>query len=258
MVSSSSLFRSTNYHPLLLTSSFGVSFSSVSSDVSSVYGRFLLSSDAPPSTSTSFHLLRPLDPYQVKRFRAAKRKAVRPKISKTEWERSRRFVLSEEAMLIHRNRVCIPAGHIRQDVLREVHDTMVGGYIGPAKMHVRLTQVGLYWRRMKADCRRYTKGCSTFLGVKPSNQKPMGLLHQLTIPEARWERIGVDFITDLPPSGDAGYDAIMSVIDRGAFHSHKAPGASPYLVIAPKTRSRPSRKYPFLPYASLTSSALSW
>jgi hypothetical protein len=163
------------------------------------------------------------DPRQVAKFRQTTLQEVRRDISKTEWERSRRFVLSDEGVLMHKDLVCIPAGDIRQNLLREVHDTMVGGHIGPAKMHVRLTQLGLYWRRMGADCRRYTKGCSTCLQVKPSNQKPMGLLHQLTIPEARWERIGIDFITDLPPSGEAGYDAIMSVIDHMTKRAHFIP-----------------------------------
>jgi hypothetical protein len=163
------------------------------------------------------------DPRELKKFREATLQSVRQEISKTEWERSRRFTLSEEGVLMHKELVCIPVGDIRQNLLREVHDTMVGGHIGPAKMHVRLTQLGLYWRRMGADCRRYTKGCSTCLRVKPSNQKPMGLLHQLTIPEARWERIGIDFITDLPPSGEAGYDAIMSVIDHMTKRAHFIP-----------------------------------
>jgi hypothetical protein len=163
------------------------------------------------------------DPQELKKFREATLQGVRQEISKTEWERSRRFTLSEEGVLMHKELVCIPAGDIRQNLLREVHDTMVGGHIGPAKMHVRLTQLGLYWRRMGADCRRYTKGCSTCLRVKPSNQKPMGLLHQLTVPQGRWERIGIDFITDLPPSGEAGYDAIMSVIDHLTKRAHFIP-----------------------------------
>jgi hypothetical protein len=51
----------------------------------------------------------------------------------------------------------------------------------------------------------------------------MGLLHQLTVPQGRWERIGIDFITDLPPSGAAGYDAIMSIIDHMTKRAHFIP-----------------------------------
>jgi hypothetical protein len=165
------------------------------------------------------------EPREIAQFREATLKEARQQTSKTEWERSRRFELSEDAdgVLLHKDLVCIPAGDIRQNLLREVHDTMVGGHIGPSKMQVRLTQLGVYWRRMEADCRRYAKGCSTCLRVKPSNQKPMGLLHQLTVPQRRWERIGIDFITDLPPSGPAGYDAIMSIIDHMTKRAHFIP-----------------------------------
>jgi hypothetical protein len=164
-----------------------------------------------------------LNPLELKKFREATLQRVRQEISKTEWERSRRFTLSQEGVLMHKELVCVPAGPTRQNLLREVHDTMVGGHIGPAKMHLRLTQLGVYWRRMEADCRRYTKGCSTCLRVKPSNQKPTGLLQQLTVPQGRWERIGIDFITDLPPSGAAGYDAIMSIIDHMTKRAHFIP-----------------------------------
>jgi hypothetical protein len=98
------------------------------------------------------------NPRELKKFREATLQRVRQEISKTEWERSRRFTLSEEGVLMHKELVCIPAGATRQNLLREVHDTMVGGHIGPAKMHLRLTQLGLYWRRMDIGKKKSARG----------------------------------------------------------------------------------------------------
>ena len=39
-----------------------------------------------------------------------------------------------------------------------------------------------------------------------------GSLQSLAIPEAKWQEVSVDFITDLPASSD-GEDSIMTVVD---------------------------------------------
>ena len=55
--------------------------------------------------------------------------------------------------------------------------------------------------------------------IKPSNEKPFGKLEQLAIPEERWSRIGIDFITKLPQSAD-GNDCVISVIDHLTKRTH--------------------------------------
>jgi hypothetical protein len=40
--------------------------------------------------------------------------------------------------------------------------------------------------------------CDVCQKVKAEHQRPAGLLHPLKIPEWKWEKIGMDFITGLP------------------------------------------------------------
>jgi hypothetical protein len=161
-------------------------------------------------------------PTDLKKWRQEQIKSIKEAVSKTEWERSRRFQLVN-GILQHKDLVCIPEGTLRNELLAETHDALSGGHVGAAKMHVRLQDMGLYWRGMEKNCQRYVKGCGTCLRVKPGNQRPAGLLQQLGVPEGRWERIGIDFVTGLPPSGDEGYDSIMSIIDHMTKRAHFIP-----------------------------------
>jgi hypothetical protein len=46
---------------------------------------------------------------------------------------------------------------------------------------------------------------------KAQKRKPFGELHPLPIPEAHWDVVSVDFITELPDSHR--FDAAMVVVD---------------------------------------------
>ena len=69
---------------------------------------------------------------------------------------------------------------------------------------------------------RYVRGCDVCHRIKPANTKPFGKLEQLEIPEERWSRIGIDFITKLPVS-TAGYDCIITIIDHLTKRAHFLP-----------------------------------
>jgi putative transposase len=47
----------------------------------------------------------------------------------------------------------------------------------------------------------------------------MGLLQSLPAAEGRWQRIGIDFITDLPVSG-SGHDCIVTFVDHMTNRAH--------------------------------------
>ncbi|GJS59079.1 putative reverse transcriptase domain-containing protein [Tanacetum coccineum] len=51
---------------------------------------------------------------------------------------------------------------------------------------------------MKKDIAIYVSRCLTCLKVKAEHQRPSGLLQQPEIPEWKWERIAMDFVTNLP------------------------------------------------------------
>ena len=66
---------------------------------------------------------------------------------------------------------------------------------------------------------RYVRGCDVCHRVKPPNEKPFGKLQQLEVPEERWSRIGVDFVTKLPRSAKQN-DCIITIVDHLTKRAH--------------------------------------
>ena len=60
---------------------------------------------------------------------------------------------------------------------------------------------------MKVEIATFVSKFLTCAKVKVEYQKPSGLLQQLEIPEWKWERITMDFITKLPKT-TGGLDTI--------------------------------------------------
>jgi hypothetical protein len=58
---------------------------------------------------------------------------------------------------------------------------------------------------------QYCKACDMCLHTKAQRCKPFSELHPLPIPEARWDVVSVDFITELPDLH--GFDAVMVVVN---------------------------------------------
>ena len=66
---------------------------------------------------------------------------------------------------------------------------------------------------MKKDIAEYVEVCDVCQRVKAEHQKPAGLLQPLPIPEWKWDKLGMDFITRIPRTR-LGYDSIWVVIER--------------------------------------------
>ncbi|GKD81762.1 putative reverse transcriptase domain-containing protein [Tanacetum coccineum] len=58
--------------------------------------------------------------------------------------------------------------------------------------------------------------------IKAEHQKPSGFLQQPEIPEWKWEKITMDFVTKLPKSS-SGHDTIWVVVDRLTKSAHFLP-----------------------------------
>ncbi|GJR93276.1 putative reverse transcriptase domain-containing protein [Tanacetum coccineum] len=78
-----------------------------------------------------------------------------------------------------------------------------------------------WWPNMKADIATYVSKCLTCSKVKAEHQKPSGLLVQPEIPEWKWEKITMDFVTKLPRGN--GYDTIWVIVDRLTKSTHFLP-----------------------------------
>ncbi|GJW89211.1 putative reverse transcriptase domain-containing protein [Tanacetum coccineum] len=69
-----------------------------------------------------------------------------------------------------------------------------------------------WWPNMKADIATYVSKCLTCAKVKAEHQKPPGLLQQLEIPEWKWEKIIMDFISGLPRTPNGFWRSLQNAL----------------------------------------------
>ncbi|GJS35811.1 putative reverse transcriptase domain-containing protein [Tanacetum coccineum] len=95
-------------------------------------------------------------------------------------------------------------------------------YPGADKMYYDLRD--LYWcPGMKRDIAEYVSRCLTCFKIKPVHQKTLRIFFkQPEIPEWKWEKITMDFVTKLPKSS-SGHDTIWVVVDRLTKSAHFLP-----------------------------------
>ncbi|GJW11704.1 putative reverse transcriptase domain-containing protein [Tanacetum coccineum] len=112
-------------------------------------------------------------------------------------------------------------GDLRNLVMHESHKSKYSIHPGSDKMFQDLKQL-YWWPNIKANIATYVSKCLAFSKVKAEHQKPSGLLVQPEIPEWKWEKITMDFVTKLPKTTN-GYDTIWVIVDRLIKSAHFPP-----------------------------------
>ncbi|GKC67080.1 putative reverse transcriptase domain-containing protein, partial [Tanacetum coccineum] len=100
----------------------------------------------------------------------------------------------------------------------EARATRYSVHPGADKMYHDLRDM-YWWPGMKKDIAIYVSKCLTCSKVKAEHQRPSGLLQQPEIPEWKWEKITMDFITKLMRSS-SGHDTIWVIMDRITKSAH--------------------------------------
>uniref|UniRef100_A0A803JG23 Gypsy retrotransposon integrase-like protein 1 n=1 Tax=Xenopus tropicalis TaxID=8364 RepID=A0A803JG23_XENTR len=109
---------------------------------------------------------------------------------------------------------------LREQVLREAHDSRVAGHPGIAKTICLLSR-HVWWPSFKQDVKTFVSSCSVCQRSKSSHHRSQGLLNPLPIPEKPWSHISMDFVVELPPS--QGKTVIWVVVDRFSKMAHFIP-----------------------------------
>ena len=73
---------------------------------------------------------------------------------------------------------------------------------------------------MKRDISQFVASCDVCRRVKVEHQRPAGTLQPLAIPEWKWDKISMDFITYFPRTKN---NAIFVVVDRLSKVAHFLP-----------------------------------
>ncbi|GJV37917.1 putative reverse transcriptase domain-containing protein [Tanacetum coccineum] len=132
------------------------------------------------------------------------------------------FEIHSDGIRYFENRVWLPLfGGLRDLIMHESHKSKYSIHPGSDKMYQDMKKL-YWWPNMKADIATYVSKCLTCAKVKVEHQRPSGLLQQPEIPEWKWERITMDFVTGLPRTS-SGYDSIWVIVDRLTKSAHFLP-----------------------------------
>ncbi|GKB89085.1 reverse transcriptase domain-containing protein [Tanacetum coccineum] len=125
----------------------------------------------------------------------------------------------EDGSLYFLDRIWVPlVGGVRTIIMDETHKTRYSVHPGADKMYHDLRDM-YWWPGMKRDIAIYVSKCLTCSKVKAEHQRPSGLLQQPEIPEWKWDKITMDFITKLPRT-KSGHDTIWVIVDKLTKSTH--------------------------------------
>nr|GEX65542.1 reverse transcriptase domain-containing protein [Tanacetum cinerariifolium] len=121
-----------------------------------------------------------------------------------------------------KNRSWLPLfGNLKDLIMHESHKSKYSIHPVFDKMYQDLKKLN-WWPNMKAIIAEYVGKCLTCSRVKTKCQKPSALLIQPKIPNWKWERITMDFVTKLPRTSN-GNDTIWVIVDRLIISAHSIP-----------------------------------
>ena len=108
------------------------------------------------------------------------------------------FKVDANGVLWCNDRLCVPkVDELRRLILEEAHHSTYTVHPGSTKMYQDLKQL-YWWDGMKKDVADFVSRCLVCQQVKAEHQRPAGLHQNIEIPEWKWERITMDFVTGLP------------------------------------------------------------
>ena len=133
--------------------------------------------------------------------------------SKIEAGQQSNFTLRGDGTLVLGQRLCVPdVIELKKEIMEKAHSSAYAMHLGSTKMYWTLRD-HYWWRGMKREIAEFVSKCLTCQQIKIEHQKPVGLLQPLSIPEWKWERITMDFVTGFPRT-KRGHDVIWVIVDR--------------------------------------------
>ena len=96
--------------------------------------------------------------------------------------------------------------------MEEAHISRYSIHPSLTKMYGDLREV-YWWEGMKKGIGEFVAKCPNCQQVKVEHQRPVGLAHNIELPEWMWEMINMDFIIGMPRSRTQN-DLIWVIVDR--------------------------------------------
>jgi len=123
-----------------------------------------------------------------------------------------------DGLLQFRGKIYVPQSlDLRRQIVALCHDTYITGHPGCWKT-LELVSRNYWWPQMSRYIGQYVSTCDLCLWTKPWRHSPVGELQPLSIPDAQWDMLSVDFVVELPES--FRHDAVMTVVDSVSKRVH--------------------------------------
>ncbi|GKD13095.1 putative reverse transcriptase domain-containing protein [Tanacetum coccineum] len=135
---------------------------------------------------------------------------------------NKKFETRADGMQYIKKRSWVPRfGGLRDLIMNESYKFKYSIHTGSDKMYHDLKKL-YWWPNMKAEIATYVSKCVKCAKVKAEYQKPSGLLVQPEIPQWKWEKIKIDFVTKLPKTS-ISQDTIWVIVNYLTKSAHFLP-----------------------------------
>ncbi|KAA3480931.1 Integrase, catalytic core [Gossypium australe] len=118
------------------------------------------------------------------------------------------FSVNSDGVLCFRGKTCMP------------RDPELRAHNSPYAMHPGGKQ--FWWPGLKREVTKFVSRCLTCQQVKAEHQLPSGLLQPVRIPQWKWERITMDFVSGLPLTSTKK-DSVWEIVDQLTKSAHFIP-----------------------------------
>jgi len=109
---------------------------------------------------------------------------------------------------------------LRRQIVALCHNIQIAGYPRCWKT-LELVSRNYWWPQMSRYISQYVSTCDLCLQTKPWRHSPVGELQLLSVPDARWDTLSVDFVVKLLES--SRHDTVMTVVDAVSKRVHFIP-----------------------------------
>jgi len=126
-----------------------------------------------------------------------------------------------DGLLQFRGKIYVPQSpDLHRQIVALCHDTHIAGHPGCWKT-LELVSRNYWWPQMSRYIGQYVSTCDLCHQTKPWQHSPVGELQPLSVPDAQWDTLSVNFVVELPES--SGHDAVMTVVDSVSKKVHFVP-----------------------------------
>jgi len=126
-----------------------------------------------------------------------------------------------DGLLRFQGKIYIPWSlDLRRQIVALCHDIQIAGYPGRWKT-LELVSQNYWWPQMSRYIGQYVSTCDLCLRTEPWRHSPVDKLQPLSVLDAWWDTLSVNFVVELLES--SGHDAVMTVMDAISKRVHFIP-----------------------------------